>query len=127
MVAVSYTVGLEGGAHGQLDVHHLADHPTAVAALQGVLKVGSPLGSLLVLERAEVCCNLMSVATVSHTGQKQHEFCMHMSWLILNSSGIRFSALVSKKRHIRAKSCSGQGKNRRIGLKHKRMSGNAIS
>ena len=68
---MSYTVGLEGGAHGQLDVRQLADHPTAVAVLQGVLKVGSPLGSLLVLDRAEVCFNLMSVADVSHTELKQ--------------------------------------------------------
>ena len=47
-------MSLEGGAHGQLEVGHLADHPSAVTALEGVVKVGSPLGPLMVLERIEV-------------------------------------------------------------------------
>ena len=52
---VSYTVQLEGSAvHGTLAVAHLAEHPTAVTALQEALQVGSSLGDLLVLDRAEV-------------------------------------------------------------------------
>ena len=50
-----YTVELEGRAHGHLEAGHLADHPAAVTALQSVLRPGSPLGPLLVLERLEVC------------------------------------------------------------------------
>lgn len=49
-----YTVELQGGAHGHLEAGHLADHPSAVAALQAVVKPGLPLGPLLVLERLEV-------------------------------------------------------------------------
>ena len=53
-VPSQYIVDIEGGAHGQLGAGHLSDHPSAVTALQGALKVGSPLGPLLVLERVEV-------------------------------------------------------------------------
>ena len=53
-VPSQYIIDIEGGAHGQLGAGHLADHPSAVTALQGALKVGSPLGPLLVLERVEV-------------------------------------------------------------------------
>ena len=55
-----YTIDIGGGSHGQLAAGHLADHPSAVAALQGAVKVGTPLGPLLVLERVEVrlCCLL---------------------------------------------------------------------
>lgn len=53
-VPSQYIIDVEGGAHGQLGAGHLADHPSAVTALQGALKVGSPLGPLLVLERVEV-------------------------------------------------------------------------
>ena len=49
-----YVIDIEGGSHGQLGAGHLADHPTAVAALQGAVKVGDALGPLLVLERVEV-------------------------------------------------------------------------
>lgn len=49
-----YVIDIEGGSHGQLGAGHLADHPAAVAALQGAVKVGDPLGCLLVLERVEV-------------------------------------------------------------------------
>ena len=49
-----YVIDIEGGSHGQLGAGHLADHPAAVAALQGAVKVGDPLGALLVLERVEV-------------------------------------------------------------------------
>lgn len=49
-----YIIVIEGGAHGRLGAGHLADHPAAVAALQGAVKVGDPLGPLLVLERVEV-------------------------------------------------------------------------
>lgn len=49
-----YIIDIEGGAHGRLGAGHLADHPAAVAALQGAVKVGDPLGPLLVLERVEV-------------------------------------------------------------------------
>lgn len=49
-----YIIDIEGGAHGRLGAGHLADHPAAVAALQGAVKVRGPLGPLLVLERVEV-------------------------------------------------------------------------
>lgn len=49
-----YVIDIEGGSHGQLGAGHLADHPTAVTALHGAVKVGDPLGPLLVLERVEV-------------------------------------------------------------------------
>ena len=49
-----YVIDIEGGSHGQLGAGHLADHPAAVAALQGAVKAGDPLGPLLVLERVEV-------------------------------------------------------------------------
>lgn len=49
-----YVIDVEGGSHGHLGAGHLADHPAAVAALQGAVKVGDPLGPLLVLERVEV-------------------------------------------------------------------------
>ena len=64
-----YTVELQGGAHGQLEAGHLADHPAAVAALQGVLRAGSPLGPLLVLERLEVTLLLhcLCLASVSQS------------------------------------------------------------
>ena len=64
-----YTVELKGGAHGQLEAGHLADHPAAVAAMQGVLRAGSPLGPLLVLERLEVMLLLhcLCVASVSQS------------------------------------------------------------
>ena len=53
-VPSQYIVDIKGGAHGQLGAEHLADHPSAVTALQGALQVGSPLGPLLVLDRLEV-------------------------------------------------------------------------
>lgn len=53
-VPSQYIVDIKGGAHGPLGAEHLADHPSAVTALQGALQVGSPLGPLLVLERVEV-------------------------------------------------------------------------
>ncbi|KAL0048743.1 hypothetical protein WJX82_009925 [Trebouxia sp. C0006] len=52
-VPSQYIVDIKGGAHGPLGAEHLADHPSAVTALQGALQVGSPLGPLLVLERVE--------------------------------------------------------------------------
>ena len=53
-VPSQYVIDIEGGLHGQLGAGHLADHPSAVAALQGAVKVGTPLGPLMVLERVEV-------------------------------------------------------------------------
>ena len=62
-VASQYIVDIEGGSHGQLGAGHLGDHPAAVAALQGAVKVGNPLGPLLVLERVEVISFLPTNAT----------------------------------------------------------------
>ena len=64
-VASQYIVDIQGGAHGQLGAGHLGDHPSAVSALQGALKVGSPLGPLLVLERVEVRPALNVLSDVS--------------------------------------------------------------
>lgn len=57
-VPSQYVIDIEGGgSHGQLGAGHLADHPSAVAALQGAVKVGQSLGPLMVLERVEVGCS----------------------------------------------------------------------
>lgn len=61
-VWLELAVSLAGGnaaaaaamAPARLDVAHLADHPTAAAALLAAVKVGSRLGPLLVLQRMEV-------------------------------------------------------------------------
>jgi rRNA biogenesis protein RRP5 len=52
---VDLTAAGGGTALGRLDEAHLADHPSAQAALSEAVGVGSELGRLLVLERMEVC------------------------------------------------------------------------
>lgn len=64
--AKQYTVNLDGGAHGQLEAAHLADHPSAVAVLQAAVQVGSPLGPLLVLDRVEVMVFLSQLFSLLH-------------------------------------------------------------
>ena len=68
-----YIVAVAGGAHGYLGAEHLADHPSAVTALQGALTVGSPLGPLLVLERVEVSLSIfMILFSMDHHEVRSH-------------------------------------------------------
>lgn len=61
-------VGADGAAAlGRLDVAHLADHPTAQAALAESVTVGARLGRLLVLDRMEVGPHQSEDMNVYHT------------------------------------------------------------
>ena len=84
-VPAQYLVDLRcpGGqpALGRLDVAHLGDHPSGVAALCDAVGAGSALGPLLVLQRLEVreCswrCLLVSSCRSGHTGLSCALTCM---------------------------------------------------